>query len=231
MGRRGGRSAKDQQISDNFNWDKKGTLKKDFVLARKAAPQKEGKGGVLSKYMALSVEEKKQIIARTRKTRKIRKEGLSNGNKSGKKKGEDYLKIGSIYQMLWDMWYVYKKLGGRKKLLSLMRDDKQLLFMVKEMLKIESAMKQAELRGGDGGEGGNQPSFFVVLKGLESEIPILENVAGKDDRVIDMVQVTRAINPDENSPEPEQDENKTTREAPQMLLREISGKGNQGNGL
>lgn len=110
----------------------------------------------------------------------------------------------SAHQMLADMRWVYRKVHGRKKLKELVEgDDKQFVSMVKELMKIEAALMTAKIRKdgdvGSNGGGVGQQNFFVVLKGLEEG---LKN-AVVIDKSVDMKQITRAMNPDENCYEPE----------------------------
>jgi len=104
---------------------------------------------------------------------------------------EEYSKK-SANQMLQDMRWVYRTLDGRKKLKKLVKeDDKQFVFMVKELMKIEASLLTAQIRkDGDLG-GGGQQNFFVVLKGLED----VKVVKGADDKTIDLNQIQDALNP------------------------------------
>jgi len=100
----------------------------------------------------------------------------------------------SSAQMLKDMRWVYRNVKGRSKLKLLVEDDdKQFVFMVKELMKIEASILAAKIRKeGVGAEGGVNQNFFVVLKGLEEDKAILEQV----DKTVDMKQIARAMNPD-----------------------------------
>jgi hypothetical protein len=99
---------------------------------------------------------------------------------------EDDLKFS--YQMLKDMRATYKKLGGRGKLEQLMEDDKQLLTMFKELMKIESALLVSKLRGKEETQTAGQ-TVFVILKGLDQAEP--QAADG-----IDVKQISRVLNPD-----------------------------------
>ena len=89
---------------------------------------------------------------------------------------------------------LYRKAQGRKKLLDLVdEDDKQFLFLVKELMKIEASILSAKIRKEGVGDGtGVNQNFFVVLKGLEEDKKILESIS-KD---VDMKQISKAMNPD-----------------------------------
>lgn len=71
-------------------------------------------------------------------------------------------------KMLSDMRWVYSQVDGRQKLLKMVKgDEKQFAFMIKELIKFESALAEqqgARARNGEGGGG-----FFVVIKGLADE--------------------------------------------------------------
>jgi hypothetical protein len=101
----------------------------------------------------------------------------------------------SAYQMLQDMRWVYRTLKGRDKLKALVKgDDKQFVFMVKELMRIETALLSAKIRAKETpGDGGNR-TVFVVLKGLEEEKPMMKLLS--DSKDVDMQQVARAIKPD-----------------------------------
>jgi hypothetical protein len=95
-------------------------------------------------------------------------------------------------QMLQDMRHGYLKCGGRKKLVELMKDDKEFKFVVKELMKVETTLLSAKIRKeGDGAAPGQM--VFVVLKGLEDEINIK---TAMEDKTVDMKQIAHALNPD-----------------------------------
>ena len=108
------------------------------------------------------------------------------------------------YKLLKDMRWIYRTVGGRRKLKKLMKeDDKQFITMMKEMFKMESAIMASKLKRGDG-MGGGDPSYFVILKGLH-DTPVAEQTTdGLDTR-----QIEHAINPNsdlvpiETEPEPD----------------------------
>ena len=118
----------------------------------------------------------------------------------------------AAYQMLEDMRWVYRTLRGRTKLKKLVKgDDRQFVFMVKELMKIESALLSAKIRkeGDVGGVG--QQNFFVVLKGLEDEkkFEVL-------DKTVDMKQIQSAIDPNAELYEAEEEE---IRHEPEAIVR------------
>ena len=170
-----GRKRKDAIILDGFNFDKLGALKKgELKKAKKqAAKPKE----------AAKKEAPEAPPAKTPTKDEIQKfmsgiEGDENDR--------------SAYQMLQDMRWVYRKVAGRKKLHNLIReDDKQFVFMVKELMKIEAQLLSAKIRAKEDPAGPQQQTVFVVLKGLE-ETPM--KVIG--DSEIDLRQVSAALTPE-----------------------------------
>ena len=108
----------------------------------------------------------------------------------------------SAYQMLQDMRYVYRKVKGRKKLAELIEgDDKQFVFMVKELMKIESQLMSAKIRAREDLNGTAQQTVFVVLKGLEDDPrltqPLLDVTPGEGgDEEIDQRQIAAALTPE-----------------------------------
>lgn len=130
--------------------------------------------------------------------------------------GDEVDDIKSANQMLQDMRWVYREVKGRRKLLGLIRsDDKQFVVMVKELMKIETALLSAKIRKeGDTGGVGNQ-NFFVVLKGLDDSSVVKEVV----DKTIDMKQIENALNP--NAEEYVAEETGNSRDAPEQLMKPV----------
>jgi hypothetical protein len=83
--------------------------------------------------------------------------------------------------MLSDMRWVYSQVDGRRKLLEMVKgDDKQFAFMIKELIRFETA--EAERKAGKvGGVGGG--GFFVVIKGLEDENRLKAAQAGQTSEI------------------------------------------------
>jgi hypothetical protein len=99
---------------------------------------------------------------------------------------------GAWAYMLKDMRSVYKSAGGRAKLLKLIKaDDKLLMAMVKELMKVEASLMATEMRSKTGMDGGEKPVTFVILKGLYTDAEVKKITDGP----IDIDQVTDAINP------------------------------------
>jgi hypothetical protein len=144
------------------HWMRPGRKTKDAVVSENFNPDKKG------------VEELKKRL------KKI----------SQKLNGDDDDVQKSAFEMLADMRAAYAGAGGRKKLLKLIKsDDKLLLAMVKELMKIEASLMSTELKNKEFG-GGNTVTF-VVLKGLHDEVP---EIMGTD-KTVDLAQVANAINP------------------------------------
>lgn len=103
----------------------------------------------------------------------------------------------SAYQMLQDMRWVYRNVKGRDKLKKLMADDKQFQFLVKELMKIETSLMAAKVRS-QGSRDGNVNGFFVILKGLEDDKAVIEQMAKQrgNSSAIDLAQVDHAMNPE-----------------------------------
>jgi len=95
--------------------------------------------------------------------------------------------------LLADMRWVYRQVNGRKKLKELIKgDDKQFVFMVKELMKIEAA-KILKTKDGDT----SSQTVFVVLKGLDEEKKYLV------DDAVNLKQVQHVIQPESGEFEPE----------------------------
>lgn len=109
------------------------------------------------------------------------------------------------YKMLQDMRWVYQQVDGKEKLLKLVQeDDKQFAFMVKELIKFETALKEKEKQADPYA---NQ-NFFVVIKGLEDE----ERVKKLTGDIIDSQQVKISINPEGEEIIPRLDDQKMKQE-------------------
>lgn len=78
-------------------------------------------------------------------------------------------------QLASDLRYVYQKSNGKKRLLELAKSDNRFLIaMVKEMLKVEAAMNAAKMKYHNPDEG--EKVVFVVLRGLEDEKKLKQKV-------------------------------------------------------
>ena len=92
--------------------------------------------------------------------------------------------------LMADMRYVYKQLGGRTKLRDLMTGDKEFIGLVKELMKVEAAYLAKKL----GLKNDQQPQgFLVVLKGLEGDDKLVKDM--RNNKAIDFKQIERAMNP------------------------------------
>ena len=172
---------KDKEIVDGFNVDKMNAMSPKALraLERKVQVEKE----------RLELDEKVE----ERRLLRLGLGGTVQVAPAGEVKEEAQGDDESAYQMLQDMRWVYRELKGREKLKKLVKgDDRQFVFMVKELMRIETALLAAKIRAKEevGGRGGQM--VFVVLKGLAEEEKVLKAM----DNTIDMKQITNAMNPD-----------------------------------
>lgn len=191
---RPGTVPKDSKLT--FNEKKKNVLKKDIEKAER------------------QIKKESKPLQDTKTGKFVSADGVSRERK-GKKVLSD---AESAYQMLQDMRWVYRGVGGRSKLKAMVADDdKQFVFMVKELMKIESALMSARVKKEETSGGLNQRNFFVILKGLDDDRRILDST--QVDKTVDMKQISRAINPDEDSYEPEEEESRN--EPPEQLQKAV----------
>lgn len=209
-----GRKTKDAPISENFNTDKTIKLnraalaaakKEAMSNARKAKEDDAERKRLRKEKTALERKiMREQLIKMAQKgleateeeaeneRRELAKEAAEAAAKEGKEAVQEDEQ--SAYQMLLDMRYVYKKVDGRKKLKTLIAsDDKQFVFMVKELMKIEAQLMSAKIRAKEDLNGGAQQTVFVVLKGLEG-MPKMLDVTPEDD--VDHRQIAAALTPE-----------------------------------
>lgn len=209
-----GRKTKDAPISENFNTDKTIKLnraalaaakKEAMSNARKAKEDDAERKRLRKEKTALERKiMREQLIKMAQKgleateeeaeneRRELAKEAAEAAAKDGKKAVQEDEQ--SAYQMLLDMRYVYKKVDGRKKLKTLIAsDDKQFVFMVKELMKIEAQLMSAKIKAKEDLNGGTQQTVFVVLKGLEG-MPKMLDVTPEDD--VDHRQIAAALTPE-----------------------------------
>ena len=198
----GGRPTKDAPISDAFNPVKK-LGRQDIAAFRRARDAEQRK-------------EREELALISRKNAKEADEGVDTEKDLDDEK--------SAYQMLQDLRYGYRNSvgpGGKKgkqRLVELMESDTEFKFVVKELMKIESALMSAKARKNEEPGGIGQQNFFVILKGLEDEKKFLP----VGDKTVDMRQITQAINPEENTGY-EAEEEVSQRDAPEMLLGRLGG--------
>lgn len=217
-----GRKTKDAPISENFNPNKTLKLnraelarakrqasanakqaKKDDAERRKAIREKrafnkkllnENLHKMAAKGLEVLEEEQeaeRQELEREAAAEELKKETAGETQGTSRNSPDEP----SAYQMLQDMRYVYRKVKGRKKLAELIEaDDKQFVFMVKELMKIESQLMSAKIRAREDLNGTAQQTVFVVLKGLEDGPQILDVTPGDED--IDHKQIAAALTPE-----------------------------------
>jgi hypothetical protein len=183
-GTKPGRASKDKSLTEGFNSNKSGNLSQRKL--KQITKQAKIAQATLKTQRELDVL-KTQLGDAFAETIPATKQPNPS-----KPDAADENDVKAAYQMLQDMRYVYKKVGGKAKLLKLMEeDDKQFVFMVKELMKIESNLMTAKSKENDNGSKGQM--VFVVLKGLEDEIKLNTMMGPKD---VDIKQITDALNPD-----------------------------------
>ena len=182
----GGHRSKDAAITDNFNTDKNIKPTKDDMdraLAQAETAELEAEIEPHSdREPAISPDEEYILM------------GEYAENEDAK----------SAYAMLEDMRAVYQEVGGRERLMGMVNaggvgGDKQFMALAKDLMKVElsilsATIRKSSLTKGVGGEGGGGQNFFVVLKGLENEKSLVDQLIG--DKTVDISQIKAAINPD-----------------------------------
>jgi hypothetical protein len=195
-GRKEGRKAKDEEITSTVNMDKKFS---SVSAVEKARMRRERQAESNKKR-----RKEQRIIRLQKQLSELCPEGVEA---AGKLVAEDDDK--SAYRMLQDMRSIYKSVDGKKKLQELIKsDDKQFVFMVKELMKIEAQLMSAKIKAKEGPGGVGNVTTFVIIKGLEDEKKIIElssgdMVSGKNDEELrrieeetpDIGQALDAINP------------------------------------
>lgn len=164
--KRPGRVSKDKKIKDGFNQSK--IYETDPATKR-----------------LLLLEKRRLYRQAYRKAKREKTLGMSGEN----------IPESTNCQLLDDMRWVYKEVGGRRRLEKFIKDNpKAFELMVKELMKLESQIVLGELKKGEALDGGPQ-NFFVVLKGLEDEqrFPITR---GDEGPVVDMRSVAKILSPD-----------------------------------
>jgi hypothetical protein len=126
----------------------------------------------------------------------------------------------NAYQMLEDMRHAYRHGGGKNKLVSFAKeDDRNFVFLVKELMKIESALLSAKIRKENTTANPlNQQNFFVVVKGLE-DVPGSAGLAkAASGSGIDFVQIQQAVDPTQVGRSDFDDVFRDDNDAPDMLF-------------
>jgi len=212
--KRGGRPTKDSKISDNFNQQRKG-MGRDEARAAKIQAQIEADA------QAASVKELKELSDKISALKKRAKTVSRGGEPEDQEEDQER---GSS-RMLKDLRYGYKNsVGpdgkkGKERLVELMENDAEFKFAVKELMRIESALLTTRIRTKTGGvEGGGRQSFFVVLKGLEQERPLVNALGAGKDAAIDVKQILNAISP-ETTTKYEPETEKGSRDRPDEVLK------------
>jgi hypothetical protein len=169
---------KNSKIADNFNTDKKMGASKEELRALRRAQRRD----------------KEKIQKKEQKVLELQAELETLTGKEDTGASEEY-NDKSAYKMLMDMRHIYNSVKGRAKLKEMVLDDpKQFGFLVKELLKIETALMSAKIRSKESGMGSNVTTF-VILKGLDDEKNIVNGIVDITGRGVDVAQIRDAINP------------------------------------
>lgn len=202
----GGRPVKGSEIVNNFSVKGKTTLSRKELKKVKASTKL---CSVCRKHPAHSKGLCNTCYSKER----------TKGLKIADANYEDLDNDKSSNQMLQDMRWVYRKIKGRDKLKKLIKDDdRQFVFMVKELMKIESALLTTKIRKEGGDSITTQKAVFVVLKGLEDEKQITEVLSSSD---VDIKKIQRAINPAMGDIYDNDEESKNKWDAPEQLHKQI----------
>jgi hypothetical protein len=248
----GGRPTKDQSITDNFNPVKTTTLtrkeraeiarqKRTALIARKRIGELADAG---AKELAKVEKDLKANVARVREEVGVTSAQIGaqtlKANHAADTESDETLPVPpgpleeekSAHKMLADLRYAYaRSVGptgkkGKARLVELLENDSEFKFAVKELVKVDTALLAAKIRNKEDEQGMKvgQQNFFVVLKGLDDG-PV-KSLGCVVDKTVDMKQIARALNPDENSYVAE-DEDRSRNEAPEMLLGRVDNEDNE----
>lgn len=184
---RPGRKPKDKKITDKVNPRKKYSLKE----LRELQKQKS----LLDMVRAKANEDKNREKAISATTEGG---GEEDKKKKGRGKRPKNLEGNFNYKMLSDMRWVYLQLGGKEELKKFVKGDpKAYELMVKEMMKMESALMAAKVRKEALNDGIVSGNVFVVLKGLEDAERVNRIIPGANgEGTIDMRSIGSVLSPD-----------------------------------
>lgn len=216
-----GPSPKDELLISTINKRKRGSGSKAAQAANRAAK---------AQAKVEAAQEKLRLAQEKIKAKENELKLLTSAKAKKEKKADLELPSSdkdsrSAYQMLMDIRYAYRNAvgpggaKGRARLVELMKSDADFKFIVKELLKVEMALKKAEIEGAGkraGGEGGGQ-NFFVILKGLETEKDVMRMALDARSAAVDMKQIRHAIDPEEQSEYEAEEVSRTA--APEQLMR------------
>ena len=180
--KKGGVKRKEAAFDDNFNSKKKlGASPAELREMARKKKNEDNKRRAKEKRMLKLQEELDRLKAES---------GEEGDAASGSESNDDE----SAYKMLMDMRHIYRTVKGRKRLQEMVLDDpKQFGFLVKELLKIETALMAAKIRSKESGVESGMTTF-VILKGLENEKDIVA-MHTQGNKTIDVTQISDAVNP------------------------------------
>lgn len=193
MPRKPGAKPKDSPISDNFNAAKKGNLSQADLkkIKREAKLERE--------RQELANLEQQQALDRVQKRVDQIKghiQGLPVPEPEPPEQEDESDDLKSAYRMLKDLRYAFQNSKGRdgkkgrQRLVSMMETDAEFKFMIKELVRIETALLSAKIRTKEDPDSQTNNMVFVVLKGLEDEKKLAVSMGN-----IDMKQIDNALNP------------------------------------
>lgn len=171
-----GPKEKDSDITQNINMRKKGTSKKAEARAK------------LQEKTAKAEEKRRKAQEKKNKGRGVKEEA----NMPFESQDDEQ----SAYKMLQDMRWVYRKVSGRAKLKKLVdKDERNLIFMVRELMKIETSIMAAKIRAKESIGGNMNQPVFVILKGLEDEKRVGIDI-GVEEHIAQARQAISILRPD-----------------------------------
>jgi hypothetical protein len=193
MPKKPGIKPKDSPISDNFNVAKKGNLSQAELKKAKREAKLERERQELANL------EQQQALDRVQKRIDALKgvmEGKPVPEPETPEPEDESDDLKSAYRMLKDLRYAFQNSKGkdgkkgRQRLVSMMETDAEFKFMIKELVRIETALLSAKIRTKETTPGDTNNMVFVILKGLEDEKKVMKQIEG-----IDMKQIDNALNP------------------------------------
>lgn len=98
------------------------------------------------------------------------------------------------FQVLKDLREAYASVDPKKKLKELIKTDKDFADVVKNLLRVETALLATKMKEKDNGITGGSAAVFVIIKGLEDEKRV-DKAIKLTDTGVDLEQVMNALNP------------------------------------
>ena len=98
------------------------------------------------------------------------------------------------FQVLKDLREAYASVDPKAKLKELIKTDKDFAEVVKNLLRVETALLATKMKEKDNGITGGSAAVFVIIKGLEDEKRV-DKAIKLTDTGVDLEQVMNALNP------------------------------------